>query len=126
MIARRKRLLAVRTRQHERAHAALQTAELARAAAESAHHVACDAMERLLVESWELGALERATAAIEGQRLRAVECTETVVSAAEGQRSAAFARRRAERALETARAHARADALRREQIEHDERASRRR
>ena len=126
MIKRCKRLLDVRTRQHERAHANLVTAEVAREAAASAHRTACGAVERLLVQAWETSALERATASIEAHRVHAVACAESVARAADEQRSAAFARRRAEQALHDARAQAQRDALRREQTEHDERAARRR
>ena len=126
MIRRCKRLLVVRTRQHERAHAAVVAAEVTHQAAESAHRGALDSVERLLVQSWETSALERATASTEGLRLHALACADSVVRAAEVQRDAAFARRRAEQALEDARAQVQREALRREQTEHDERAARRR
>jgi hypothetical protein len=125
MIKRCKRLLDVRTRQHERAHAAVVAAEVAHQQAASAHETANAAIERLLVQSWETGALERATASSEAHRVHALACAESVVRAADVQRNAAFARRRADQALQTARADAERDALRREQTEHDERAARR-
>ena len=126
MIKRCKRLLAVRLRQHDRAHAAVVAAEVVHAAAQTAHHTACGAVERLLVQSWETSALERATASIEAHRVHALACAESVTRAADVQREAAFARRRAEQALQAARAEAQRVALRREQTEHDERAARRR
>jgi hypothetical protein len=126
MMKRCKRLFAVRTRQYERAHAAVVAAEIAREAAASAHRTACGAIERMLVRPWETSGLERATASGEGLRVHALSCAETVARAAEVQGRAAFARRRAEQALQTVRAQAERAALRREQTEHDERAARRR
>jgi hypothetical protein len=126
MIARRKRLVDVRTRQHERAHAVVAAAELARDAAVHAHEEAKIAVAQLLVQSWETGALERATAAIDARRVQAQACADEVVRAADVRRAAAFARRRADQALQAARAERAAAALKREQTEHDERAARRR
>ena len=126
MIKRCKRLLAVRTRQHDLAHAAVVTAEVAHHAAQVAHTAAIDAVETMLVRAWETSALERGTATIEGERARVLVSASVVADAALVQRNAAFARRRAEQALERARAEAQAKALKREQTEHDERAARRR
>lgn len=126
MIKRCKRLLAVRTRQHDVAHAAVVAAEVGHQAAEAAHGAAIDAVEGMLVRAWETSALERGTATIEAERARVIVCASAVAQAAAVQRDAAFARRRAEQALERARAEALTKALKREQTEHDERAARRR
>lgn len=126
MIKRCKRLLAVRTRQHDLAHAAVVTAEVAHRAAETAHVAAIGAVESMLVRAWETSALERGTATIEAEHARVIASASVVAEAATVERNAAYAHRRAEQALERARAEAQAKALKREQTEHDERAARRR
>jgi len=126
VIARRRRLLEVRTRQHERANADVAVAERVHEATMQDHRDALAHLERLLARAWEVGGVERGAAAVDAERHRCGETQTSLLQAAETRRAAAYARLRAEQALDRAHVEARAAALRREQSEHDDRAARRR
>lgn len=125
MIARPKRLERLRHRQRDTAHAVAVRAEARQAAAEAAIVRAHDDWLATANAMPTVGALEHATAAIDGATAHARTCEQDVLTERTRALAAARAWQRADTALTRARALHHAVVAANETREHDELAARR-